>query len=72
MYFPFKKNKKRRVFLYPPAAGGQGDKVSACAGLTNQMQSRRFDPRIACLENTDSAMIADWWTGVGAHHSQQC
>ena len=31
----------------------------------NQLQRCRFDPRIACLENTDTAIGGDWWTGVG-------
>ena len=30
-------------------ASGRGARVSACAGLINQLQSCRFDPRIACL-----------------------
>ena len=25
----------------------------------------RFDPRIACLENTDKKIVGDWWTKVG-------
>ena len=44
---------------------GRGARVSACAGLINQFQSCRFDSRIACLENTDTAIVGDWWTGVG-------
>ena len=35
-------------------ASGHGARVSACAGLINQLQSCRFDLRIACLENPDS------------------
>ena len=35
-------------------ASGRGARESACACLINQLQRCRFDPRIACLENTDS------------------
>ena len=32
---------------------GRGARVSACAGLINQLQCCQFDSRIACLENPD-------------------
>ena len=37
-------------------ASGRGARVSACAGLINQ-QRCRFDSRIACLENPDTAIV---------------
>ena len=37
--------------------GGRGAIVSACAGFTNQLQRCRFDTRIACLWNTDTAIV---------------
>ena len=43
---------------------GRGARESACEGLINQLQRCRFDPSIACLENTDTAIVGDWWTGV--------
>ena len=39
------------------------------AGLFNQLHRCRFNPRIACLENTDTAIVGDWWTGMGGHHA---
>ena len=33
---------------------GRGARESACAGLINQVQRCRFDPRITCLEKTDT------------------
>ena len=53
-------------------ACGRGARVSACASLINQLQRCRFDPRIACLENPDTAIVGDWWTGVGVHHALNC
>ena len=35
-------------------ASGRGARVSACAGLINQLQRCQLDSRIACLENSDS------------------
>ena len=52
--------------------GGRGARVSACAGLINQLQRCQFDPRIACLENTDTAIVGDWWTRVEGHHALNC
>ena len=46
-------------------ASGRGASVSACAGLINQLQRCRLDSRIACLGNTDTAIVGDWWTCVG-------
>ena len=40
-------------------ASGRVVRVSACVGLINQLQRCRFDPRIACLENTDTAIVGD-------------
>ena len=37
-------------------ASGRGARVSACAGLINQLQRRWFDSRIACLEKSDTAI----------------
>ena len=54
------------------SASGRGARVSACAGLINQLLRCRFDPRIACLENTDTAIVGDWWTRVGGHHALNC
>ena len=34
-------------------ASGRGARESVCAGHINQLQRCLFDPRIACLENTD-------------------
>ena len=45
-------------------ASGSGARVSACAGLINQLQRCLFDSRIAYLENTDTAIVGDRWTGV--------
>ena len=53
-------------------ASGRGARVSACAGLINQLRRCRFDPRIACFENTDTAIVGDWWMVVGGHHSLNC
>ena len=36
------------------SASGRGARLSACAGLINQLQRCRFDSRIACLENPDT------------------
>ena len=44
-------------------ASGRGARVSACAGLINQLQRCLFDFRIACLENPDTAIVGYWWTG---------
>ena len=52
--------------------GGHGARVSACAGLINQLQRCLFDSRIACLENPDTTIAGDWWTGVGGHHPLNC
>ena len=50
-----------------------GARVSACAGLINQLQRCQFDSRIASLENPDTAIIVgDWWTGVAGHHALYC
>ena len=54
-------------YLLP--ASGSGARVSACAGLINQLQRCRFDSRIACLENIDAAIVGDRATGVGGHHA---
>ena len=52
--------------IHPPlSTSGRGVRASACAGLINQLQRCRFDPRIASLENTDTAIVGDWWTLVG-------
>ena len=51
MHFP-KGNIDMIIILSPvvlKSASGRGARVSACAGLINQLQSFRFDPRIACL-----------------------
>ena len=53
-------------------ASGRGARVSACAGLINQLQRCRFVSRIACLENHDTAIEGDWWTGVGGHQALYC
>ena len=53
-------------------ASGRGARVSACAGLINQLQRCQFDPRITCLENTDTVIVGDWWTGVGRRHALNC
>ena len=45
------------------SAHGRGARESVCAGLINQLRCCRFEPRIACLETTDTAIIGDWWTG---------
>ena len=50
-------------------ASGRGARVSACAGLVNQLQSCWFNPRIACLENTDTVIVGDRWMGVGGDHA---
>ena len=47
-------------------------RVSAGAGPINQLQRCQFDPRITCLENTDTAIVGDWWTRVGGHHAMNC
>ena len=44
-------------------ATGRGARVSACAGLINQLQRCRFDSRIACLKNPDTVIVSEWWTG---------
>ena len=56
------------------SASGCGARVSACAGLINQLQRCLFDSRIECLENPETAIIiaGDWWTGVGGHHALNC
>ena len=54
------------------SASGRGARESACAGLINQLQCCRFDSRIACLKNTDTAIVGDCWTGVGGHHALNC
>ena len=46
-------------------ASSRGARVSACAGLINQLQRCQFDSRIACLENPDTAIVRDVWSGVG-------
>ena len=51
---------------------GRGARVSACAGLINQLQRCRFDCRIAGMENPDTAIVGDWWTGAGGHHALYC
>ena len=53
-------------------ASGRGARESACAGLIYQLQRCRFDPRIARMENTDTAIVGDWSTGVGGHHALNC
>ena len=53
-------------------ASGRGARVSACAGLINQLQRCRFDSRTACLENPDTAIVGDWWTWVGGLHAMNC
>ena len=40
------------------SAGGRGARVSACAGLTNQLLSCWVDPRIA-WKNTDTSNAGD-------------
>ena len=61
----FKPSPSKEKSIVTPASG-RGARVSACAGLINQLQRCRFDSRIACLENLDTAIIVgDWWTGVG-------
>ena len=57
--------------IWQPASD-HGARESACAGLINQLQRFRFDPRIACLENTDTATVGDWWTGMVGHHALNC
>ena len=46
-------------------AGGRGDRESACAGLINQLQCCQFDPRNACMEDTDTAIVGDCGRGWG-------
>ena len=58
--------------LNETTASGCGARVSACAGLINQLQRCRFDSRIACLENPDTAIVGDWWTEVGGRHALNC
>ena len=53
-------------------ACGRGASVSASAGLINQLQRCRFDSRIAFMENPGTAIVGDWWTGVGGHHALYC
>ena len=31
-----------------------------------------YTMKIACLENPDTAIVGDWWTGVGGHHVLYC
>ena len=50
-------------------AWGRGARVAACAGLINQLQRCRFDSRIACLENLDTAIVGDWWAGLEGDHA---
>ena len=52
-------------------AGGRGARVSARAGLTNQLLSFWVGPRIAG-KNTDTAIVGDRWTGVGGTHTLYC
>ena len=46
-------------------ASGRGARVSACAGLINQLQRCR-------LENTERAILGDWWTGLWGQHALNC
>ena len=45
-----------RIFTH---GSGRGARVFTCEGLVNQLLSCLFDPRIACLENTDTAIVGD-------------
>ena len=47
--------------IYP--ACGRGARVSACAGLINQLQSCRFDPGIACKRHSNCIATARWGFG---------
>ena len=46
-------------------ASERGARVSGCACLIDQVQRCRFDSRIACFYNPDTAIVGDWWTGLG-------
>ena len=43
-------------------AGDRGARVSACAGLTNELLSCWVDPRSA-WKNTNTAIVGDRWRG---------
>ena len=65
-------NQSNLVIHEKHMTSGGGARVSSCAGLINQLRHCRFEPRIACLENTDTAILGDWWTGVGGHRALNC
>ena len=52
------------IYIILPDSG-RSARVSAYAGLINQLQRCRFDSRIACYENSYTVIVGDWWTGVG-------
>ena len=56
---------------FKPAVG-RGASVSACADLANQLMSCLVDPLLCLDKNTDTAIVGDWWTGVGGHRALYC
>ena len=49
--------------IFPIPANGRGARVSACAGLNRT--DNVVGSILALLENPDTAIVGDWWTGVG-------